>query len=86
MYARAHFDESDLGLLLGLQGAAIGIAGGIGPLVGGVIHDLADTWTPVVVLTVSSLALAALLLAPDTPTATATGTATPTPVDDTVDS
>jgi MFS family permease len=84
MYARAHFDESDLGLLLGLQGAAIGIAGGVGPLVGGVIHDLADTWAPVVVLTVLALALAATLLAPDTPDTI--GGPTLSPLGDTVES
>ena len=84
MYARAHFDESDLGLLLGLQGAAIGIAGGVGPLLGGVIRDLAGTWTPVVVVTVLALVLAAVLLEPDTPTTS--GAPTLTAVDDPVES
>jgi len=62
MYARSKFDEQDLGLLMGMQGAAFGIAGGIGPFVGGVMHDLTGSWTPTVVMSVGALAIASLLL------------------------
>lgn len=58
MYSRQHFDGGDLGLLMGLQGAAFGVAGGIGPLVGGVLHDLTGSWTPAVVMAVAALAFA----------------------------
>lgn len=62
MYARSSFGEADLGLLMGLQGAAFGLAGGVGPLVGGAAHDLTGSWIPVVVLSVVSLVGAAVLL------------------------
>ncbi len=62
MYARSKFDEQDLGLLMGMQGAAFGIAGGIGPFIGGLMHDLTGSWTPTVIMSVGALALAALML------------------------
>ncbi len=64
MYARLHFDEADLGLLMGLQGAAMGLAGGVGPLVGGMLNDWTDRWSPTVLMATGTLLLAALLLAP----------------------
>ena len=60
--ARAYFDEGDLGLLMGMQGAVIGVAGGIGPFVGGLLRDALDSWTPVIVYGASALAGATLLL------------------------
>ncbi len=46
MYARTNFAEGDLGLLMGLQGAVVGLASGIGPLIGGILYDQTGTWTP----------------------------------------
>ncbi|MEM7337042.1 MAG: MFS transporter [Actinomycetota bacterium] len=62
MVARAQFDEGDLGLLMGLQGAALGVAGGIGPLVGGAMRDASGSWTPTLVLSVLALATAGFLI------------------------
>ncbi|MCP5025587.1 MAG: MFS transporter [Actinomycetia bacterium] len=62
IYARQHFDEADLGLLMGLQGAAMGVAGGVGPLVGGVLNDWTDRWSPTIVMATGTLLLAAYLL------------------------
>ena len=62
MYARTHFDARDLGLLMGLQGVAVGVAGGLGPVLGGLMHDLTGSWTPTVLLAVAALAFSTLLL------------------------
>lgn len=62
IHARTYFDEGDLGLLMGMQGAAIGMAGGIGPFVGGVLRDALDSWTPVVLFGAAALAGATVLL------------------------
>ena len=62
IYARTRFDARDLGLLMGLQGLAVGLAGGIGPVVGGVTHDLTGSWTPTVLLAVAALVGSTLLL------------------------
>ncbi len=65
MYARSVFDEADLGLLMGLQGAALGVAGGVGPFVGGFANDVTGSWTPIVVVSVVALLGASLLLRSD---------------------
>ncbi len=62
IYARAHFDEADLGLLMALQGAVIGLAGGLGPVVGGLLHDLTSSWTSTILLTIALLAVSASLI------------------------
>ena len=62
MYSRASFDEADLGLLMGMQGASIGIAGGLGPFVGGLAHDLTGSWIPIVMLSVVALLAASTML------------------------
>ncbi len=62
IYARSHFDEGDLGLLMGLQAAALGIAGGVGPLLGGILRDATGSWTPTVLMCVGALSLSAWLL------------------------
>ena len=62
MYARARFDARDLGLLMGLQGVVVGAAGGRGPILGGLMHDLTGSWTPTVLLAVAALAFSTLLL------------------------
>lgn len=64
MYARQHFEEADLGLLMGLQGAAMGLAGGVGPLLGGVLNDWTNRWSPTIVMATGTLLVAGLLLAP----------------------
>lgn len=62
IHARSYFDEADLGLLMGMQGAAIGMAGGVGPFVGGLLRDALDSWSPVVVFGALALAGATVLL------------------------
>ena len=62
MYAREQFDEADLGLLMGLQGAALGLAGGTGPLVGGLIFDATGSWLPIVAIAIVAVSGAAALL------------------------
>lgn len=62
MYSRVSFHEADLGLLMGMQGAAIGVAGGLGPFLGGLAHDVTGSWTPIVLLSAAALAAAAALL------------------------
>jgi MFS family permease len=62
MYAREHFDEADLGLLMGLQGAALGVAGGIGPLLGGIFFDTTGSWLPIVIISGIAATGAATLL------------------------
>ena len=62
MYARTRFDARDLGLLMGLQGVAVGAAGGLGLTLGGLMHDLTGSWTPTVLLAVAALAFSTLLL------------------------
>ena len=61
IYARTRFDARDLGLLMGLQGLATGLAGGLGPLIGGIIHDTTGSWRPLVAVAVVLLTLAAIL-------------------------
>ena len=65
VYARSHFDEGDLGLLMGLQGVSMGLAGALGPVLGGIMHDLSESWTPTVVMGIVTMALGAWLLKPD---------------------
>lgn len=62
IHARSYFDEGDLGLLMGMQGAVIGMAGGVGPFIGGLLRDVLDSWSPVVVFGAMALAGATLLL------------------------
>lgn len=62
MYAREAFDESDLGLLMGLQGAVLGLAGGAGAFFGGVMFDATGSWAPIVAISVMGSILAAFLL------------------------
>ncbi len=79
MYARTQFDDGDLGLLMGMQGAAIGVAGGLGPLMGGVTRDLTGSWTPTVVLSIGALMIAGWLLDPTTPESEPRPTVKPDP-------
>ena len=65
VYARSHFNEGDLGLLMGLQGVSMGLAGALGPVLGGVMHDLSGRWKPTVVMGIVTMALGAWLLKPD---------------------
>jgi MFS family permease len=62
IYARTRFAARDLGLLMGLQGLAAGVAGAVGPVLGGLSHDLLDSWTPTVGLGVAALVASAVLL------------------------
>jgi len=62
MYAREAFDEGDLGLLMGLQGSVLGLAGGAGAVMGGVMFDLWETWIPTVVISVLGVLAGALLI------------------------
>ena len=71
IHSRSFFEEGDLGLLMGMQGAAIGMAGGVGPLAGGLLRDWLDSWDPVVVFGGAALAIAALMLAGSEPPAQA---------------
>ncbi len=66
IYARLHFDEADLGLLMGLQGASMGVAGGVGPLLGGVLNDWTGRWSPTVIMATTTLLIAGTLLRPGT--------------------
>lgn len=65
IHAQSVFDEGDLGLLMGMQGAVVGIAGGVGPVLGGVLQDSTGSWSLVVIAAAVALAIAALLLRPD---------------------
>lgn len=67
VYARSQFEEADLGLLMGLQGAALGLAGGIGPLFGGVMHDITGSWTPTVFMGIATLSFSGWFLGRSTP-------------------
>ncbi len=67
MYSRLHFDPADLGLLMGLQGATLGVSGAAGPIVGGIAHDITGSWTPTIVLGAAALCLGAWLLRPGDP-------------------
>ncbi len=73
IYARTAFDEGDLGLLMGLQGAALGLAGGVGPALGGALQDATGSWTPIVVVSVACLAASGALLRGDDRSHTASG-------------
>ncbi len=62
IHARSRFDSGDLGLLMGLQGLVLGVAGGIGPFAGGLTRDLSGSWTATIVAVVVVLVVAASLL------------------------
>lgn len=62
MYARTNFAEGDLGLLMGLQGAAVGLASGIGPIIGGILHDQTNTWVPTLFMISFALVASNLML------------------------
>lgn len=64
IYARNHFNPTDLGLLMGLQGAAIGIGSAIGPSIGGGLRDLTSTWTPTLLMSVAGLIVATIAIRP----------------------
>ncbi len=64
IYARNHFNPTDLGLLMGLQGAAIGIGSGIGLSIGGGLRDLTSSWTPTLLMAVAGLILATIAIKP----------------------
>ncbi len=68
MYARTRFAEDDLGLLMGMQGAALGLAGAIGPLAGAVIRDRTGSWGPAVLIGIVGLVAAGMLLTDRRPT------------------
>lgn len=62
IHARSRFDAEDLGLLMGLQGLVLGVAGGIGPFAGGLVRDLSGSWTATIMAVVVVLVAAATLL------------------------
>ncbi len=64
IHARSRFDPGDLGLLMGLQGLVLGVAGGIGPFTGGLVRDLSGTWTATIIAVVVVLCSAAALIRP----------------------
>ena len=64
IYARSHFDEHDLGLLMGLQGVSMGLAGALGPVLGGIMRDLSGTWKPTIIMATTAMAVGAWLLKP----------------------
>ncbi|MGH1493084.1 MAG: MFS transporter, partial [Acidimicrobiales bacterium] len=66
IYARNHFNPTDLGLLMGLQGAAVGIGSGLGPSIGGSLRHLTGTWIPTILMAVAALVLAATVIQPTT--------------------
>ena len=68
MFARQYFSPDDLGLLMGLQGAAFGLAGGIGPVVGGAAQELTGSWTPTVLIAAVALFVSAAGLVDRSPT------------------
>ncbi len=70
VYARSHFDDRDLGLLMGLQGVSMGLAGALGPVVGGLMRDISGSWIPTVLMGVVAMALGGAILRPDTPSDT----------------
>ena len=78
VHARSHFAEGDLGLLMGLQGLAMGVAGAIGPILGGVMQDLTGSWVPTIVMGSATMALGAHLLGPDRSRSPRRGSPTPT--------
>ncbi|MDC0359219.1 MFS transporter [Acidimicrobiales bacterium] len=59
IHSSERFAAADLGLLMGMQGAVLGLAGGLGPLLGGAIRDATGSWTWVVVAAVGSLLIGA---------------------------
>ncbi len=73
IHARSRFDPSDLGLLMGLQGLVLGVAGGIGPFAGGLVRDLSGTWTTTIIAVIAVLGAAVTLLKPDAPQTLSTG-------------
>ena len=64
IHARLHFDPGDLGLLMGLQGAVLGLAGGFGPVAGSVMRDISGSWTITISVVLAVLLLSAYLLSP----------------------
>ena len=62
IHARNRFDADDLGLLMGMQGAAAGLAGALGPIFGAVIHDSAGSWNPTVLMGIAGLVVGGILI------------------------
>ena len=62
IHAQDLFDADDLGLLMGMQHMAFAIAGGLGPLVTGILADATGTHTVGVLLMVGSVLLSVALL------------------------
>lgn len=62
IHARSRFDPGDLGLLMGLQGLVLGVAGGLGPFTGALVKDSTGTWTATVIAVAVVLVVAAGLL------------------------
>jgi len=59
IHSSERFATADLGLLMGMQGAVLGLAGGLGPLLGGAIRDATGSWTWVVIAAAGSLLIGA---------------------------
>ncbi len=57
IHARTHFDHRDLGLLMGLQAAVLGLAGALGPVAGALLRDASGGWTPTIAAVVAILAI-----------------------------
>ncbi len=69
IHARLHFDAGDLGLLMGMQGAVLGLAGGLGPIAGSILRDFSGSWTATISIVAVVLAASAILLGGTIPTA-----------------
>jgi len=73
IHSRDRFAAGDLGLLMGMQGAVVGLAGGLGPLLGGALRDATGSWTWVVIAAAVSLVLAATQMRTPKPVPNGTG-------------
>lgn len=62
IHARARFEPGDLGLLMGLQGLVLGVAGGLGPFAGALLRDTTGSWTATVLTVAAGLIVAATVL------------------------
>ena len=62
IHAQELFDPDDLGLLMGMQHMAFSIAGGLGPLLTGILADATGGYDLAIGLMVASVALSVLML------------------------
>ncbi len=64
IYSRSLFDPADLGLLMGMQGAVLGLAGGAGPFIGALLRDATGGWSATVGAVIVALLIGGVLLRP----------------------